>query len=72
MDRSTPGLPDWKGLESLVVSNFELELRSEGKCGFRRWCVDARETYILNDEIVVDVFAIFNRFCEIIIKKNNW
>lgn len=52
-----------------MVSNFELELRSEAKCGFRRRCVDARETYILNDEIVVDVFVIFNSFCEI--RKKN-
>lgn len=52
-----------------MVSSFELELRSEGRCGFRRWCADACETYILNAKTVVDVFVVFNRFCEIRKKK---
>lgn len=66
INRGDHGVLDWESLKSLVVLNFELEFRSEGMCGLdlKDGAVPARETYIDNAELVVDVVACFNCFCK--------
>lgn len=53
-------------LKSLVVLNFELEFRSEGVRGLdlKDGVVPARETYMGNVKLVVDVVACCNCSCK--------